>query len=144
MRSLRSLAVFTTCIGLLSASEGAVEAQDIPEWAQDQLDAWYEAHVSRDAEAIADLYSPDARVGDAVGRAAIIERFQNNWATDDLTCTGGFEDFVVVNDLAMGWGLDTCTAKSGGEAVRSKWLAVYERQADGQWLCIRDVSELIE
>ncbi len=120
-------------------------AQDVPAWAQEELDEWYAAYNAQDAERLADLYSADARVGDAQGRSAIISRFESGWADQNRSCSGGFEGFQVVVDLATGWGRDTCTEtpKAGGptSTVRSRWLAVYERQANGRWLCIRDVGE---
>jgi len=118
-----------------------------PGWARETLARWYERFNTRDAESLADLYAADARVGDAQGRAAIIQQFQDNWAESNESCSGGFDDFVVVGSIAAGWGRDTCvgTPEDGGPTatVRSNWLAMYERQSDGSWLCIRDYADPI-
>ncbi len=129
-------------------SVGAEPHGGAPEWARQSLARWYEAHNNRDANALADLYTPDARVGDARGRAAIIRMFRDRWAESNPTCSGGYDEFVVVGPIATGWGRDECTFAPAGAGEpttrRSNWLAVYERQADGAWLCIRDVGEWIE
>lgn len=116
-----------------------------PEWAQRALAGWYEAFNARDAEGLADQYAADARVGDARGRAAIIQRFRSEFAESNASCGGDFDDFVVVGPIATGHGRDVCTLTpaDGGPAttVYSRWVAVYERQPDGSWLCIRDYGE---
>lgn len=118
-----------------------------PTWAVEHLARWYETYNARDVQALADLYTRTARVGDAQGRAAIIRRYQAGWAEDNDTCSGAYDDFMVVGPIAAGWGRDVCvTAPSdGGSAttVHSAWLVVFERQADGSWLLIRDNGEEI-
>jgi ketosteroid isomerase-like protein len=116
-----------------------------PAWAQESLARWYETFNARDAEALADLYAVNARVGDAQGRSAIVQSFQDDWAESDATCSGGYDDFFVVGTIAAGRGRDVCTVNpaDGGESttVYSRWLALYEQQPDGTWLCIRDRGE---
>jgi uncharacterized protein (TIGR02246 family) len=116
-----------------------------PTWARESLARWYETFNARDVEAIADLYAVDARVGDARGRAAIIQRFRAGWAEQDESCSGAFDDFVVVGSVATGLGRDMCvvTPTDGGPPTTryAQFLAVYERQEDGSWLCIRDQGE---
>jgi uncharacterized protein (TIGR02246 family) len=106
-----------------------------PQWARESLARWYETFNARDVQGLANLYTADARVGGAQGRAAIIELFQAGWAESDESCSGGYDDFVVVGSIAAGWGRDVCvvTPSDGGSptTVYSNWLAVYERQADG-------------
>ena len=116
-----------------------------PAWAQESLARWYESFNARDAEALADLYTTDARVGEAQGRSAIIQSFQDDWAESDATCSGGYDDFFVVGTIAAGRGRDVCEVNasdgSGSTTVHSRWLALYEQQPDGTWLCIRDRGE---
>jgi len=116
-----------------------------PEWAQQALARWYEAFNARDADGVADQYAADARLGDARGRAAIIRRLRSEWAESNASCGGDFDDFVVVGSIATGHGRDICTVTpadgSPATTVHSRWLAVYERQPDGSWLCIRDYGQ---
>ncbi len=118
-----------------------------PAWATDNLEQWYEAYNARDARRLAAMYTTDARVGEARGRQAITARFQNTFRSGQRTCSGTFDDFRVVGTVAAGWGRDTCTVTpaDGGATttVRSHWLAVFERQADGSWLIIRDNGEMV-
>ena len=119
-----------------------------PDWATESLSRWYEAFNARDAQGLANLYTADARVSEARGRAAIIARFRAGWVDSDEQCSGGFDDFAVVGSIAAGRGRDVCTSttQDGGPTatVYSNWLAIYERQADGSWLCIRDNGEAVE
>jgi len=119
-----------------------------PAWANEHLAEWYEAFNARDAERLADNYTADARIEGAQGRQAIIARYRANWAEADDVCSGGFDGFEVVGPIAVGWGRDTCTATQAGEGptatARLHWLAVYEQQVDGSWLCSRDYSQSVE
>ena len=122
-----------------------------PSWARELLEAWYETYNGRDAAALAATYSADARVGTddegATGRAAIASFFEAQWKDQDLQCTGDFDEFMVVGPLAAGRGRDECTGKGedGTEVtVRSSWVAFYEQQEDGSWLCVRDNGEPLE
>jgi len=138
-----ALAALLILWGIAPATAG----EDIPAWAHEQLLApWYAAYNEEDAEGIADLYTADANVGSAIGRSAIIASFEAEWADANRSCSGGFDGFRLVGDLATGWGHDVCivTPKAGGESktVNSRWLAVYEHQADGSWLTSRDIGQL--
>lgn len=115
-----------------------------PEWAVDWLEGWYVAFNGRDAQGLAAMYAPDAMVGDARGRRAIAASFQADWAEANLQCSGAYDGFRVSGDFATGWGRDVCRAESGEVVQRSTWLAVYDRQPDGSWICIRDNGEVVE
>ncbi len=118
-----------------------------PEWARSGLATWYERFNARDAEALADLYTPTAVVGEARGRAAIIRRFRDEWAERNETCSGGHDEFIVVGSVAVGAGRDLCTAPSPDGTTRTaryRWLAVHERQSDDTWLLVRDLGEEIQ
>lgn len=141
-------ASLTTCL-IFFGFTAVASADDVPSWATEQMLApWYDAYNSQDAERLVDLYTSDARVGAASGRNEIIARFESGWADVNISCSGAYDGFQIVENLATGWGRDTCTEtpKSGGESkvVHSRWLAVYERQSDGSWLCSRDIGEVTE
>jgi len=116
-----------------------------PAWARESLARWYETFNARDVQSLADLYTADAKVGEARGRAEIIQYFRDGWAEDARTCSGSYDDFVVVGTIAAGRGRDVCVATptDGGAPTTfySNWLAMYEQQEDGSWLCIRDYGE---
>lgn len=116
-----------------------------PQWAQESLAQWYEAFNAHNAAGLADLYTPDARVGAVRGRAAIMRYFRTDWSEHNTSCSGDYDDFVVVGPVATARGRDVCSVTpSGGGApttVYSHWVSVYERQADGRWLCSRDYGE---
>ncbi len=137
-----------TWVLLAATASTPTVAQEVPAWAQERLDEWYAALNAQDAERFADLYSPDARFGWARGRAAIISKLESDWADMSMTCSGAFDGFQVVGDLATGWGRATCTEtpKAGGPSstFRTRWLGVYERQANGRWLILRGGGELEE
>jgi ketosteroid isomerase-like protein len=115
-----------------------------PEWAVQGLTEWYEAFNGRDAEALADLYTGDARTGGGEGRAGIIASFRSGWSEADETCRGGYDGFRIVGGIAAGWGRDFCTDRQTGELTVTRWLSVHDRQADGTWLLVRDWGEEIQ
>ena len=120
-------------------------ADDVPDWANEQLSQWYAAFNAEDADALADLYTSDAHVGNGQGRSEIISNFNSEWTDTEISCSGAYDGFRIVGNLATGWGHDTCTQKpkSGGasKTESSRWLAVYDRQDDGSWLCSRDIGQ---
>ncbi|HSM05344.1 MAG TPA: DUF4440 domain-containing protein [Longimicrobiales bacterium] len=121
-------------------SLGASPNGGAPAWATTQLATWYELYNARDGEGLSRIYAPDAVVGGtagARGRAAIARRFRDGWAESDDTCTGAYDDFRMVDDLAVGSGRDVCTTPDG-QTTTYRWMSVAERQADGSWLLIRD------
>lgn len=129
--------------GLLACS--SVQADDTPAWAQDYLRAWYAAFNAGDAVAVSNLYSEDATFGTERGRIAIVSSLKRDLATTSYNCVGGFQAIKEVAGTAVGWGIDTCTAKptAGGasQQTRELWLMVFERQPDGRWLGIRETWE---
>jgi len=102
-------------------------AGDVPAWAQERLLAWYAAYNAEDAKGLADLYTSDARAMTVSGRSEIIAAFESQWAEHDISCSGDYDGFQIVWDLATGWGHDNCikTPKSGGESNTGhiRWLA---------------------
>ena len=116
-----------------------------PAWAVESLAEWYAAFNGRDAEALADLYTANARTGGGEGRAGIIADFQADWADSNETCQGAYDGFQLVGGVAAGWGRDFCTdPETGGISSVTRWLSVHEQQTDGTWLMIRDWGEPIQ
>jgi ketosteroid isomerase-like protein len=130
-------------MSLSTSSDGGA-----PEWARTWSRRWYDAYNARDAQALADLYTNDAHVGEAAhGRAAIMALFESGWAEDNDTCMGQYDGFEIVGPVATAWGRDTCaTAAAEGSSgtVRFRWIAHFEQQADGNWLATRDFGQSIE
>ncbi len=144
----RSNPVILLATILVIGITASASASDVPAWAQEQiLKPWYAAFNAEDADRLADLYSADGRTGPAKGRSEIIALFESYWADFRVSCSGDYDRFQMTGDLATGWGQDTCivTPKLGGESKteRSRWLAVYERQANGAWLTIRETYEVV-
>ena len=115
------------------------------------LDDWYAAYNAGDFETLASYYAEDAvTMSDDVpvllsGRAAIQAAFKQETEQYDLHVDEGLvQEVRVSGDLGMARGVDigTLTAKDGGDSFKfdTKWVAIYERQADGSWLCICEID----
>lgn len=115
-----------------------------PDWAVESLESWYVGYNGRNASALAGLYTSDARIGEAQGRNAIMASFEAGWAETDDTCSGAYDGFQIVDNIAAGWGRDFCVDNNGGPDTLSRWLTFHERQPDGSWLVIRDRGQTIE
>lgn len=131
---------------LLVGYTSSATAGDVPAWVEEQLlTPWYAAFNAQDANALASLYTSDGRTGPASGRKEIISLVKTYWAESNMSCSGAFNGFQIIGNLAAGWGYDTCivTPKSGGESMteRTRWITVYERQANGTWLISRETYE---
>ena len=138
----------TWLLALALLAPAAARAQSAPKWAEDMLKTWYERHNAGDAAGVAALYSQDAVFTKFKGRAAFEKDLAAQFAKDKVTCSGGYDAFQEIAGSAVGWGHDTCTTtpRAGGASrtLRTRWLVVYERQADGSWLHVRDVSEEVK
>jgi len=145
MKRLWSSRSALVIVALWVTAPFALHAQTAPKWAEESLKAWYAAFNAADAQGVARLYTEDAVVGKARGRAAQIAQLQAGFAATKSTCTGSFDGFQMAGATAIAWGHDTCTEtpKAGGatKTVRSKWVSVYGRQPDGRWLMVRDEGE---
>ena len=127
-----------------------IQAQTAPKWATDHLSAWYQAFNAGDAAGITHLYTPAAvrmppgrdRIR---GQAAIEAELAGEFATARYDCTGEYDGFQVMGDMAVGWGHDTCTvtSKSDGttESTKERWLSAFERQPSGEWLIVYETWE---
>ena len=126
----------------------AAWAQAAPKWAEELLKTWYERHNAGDAAGVAALYSQDAVLTKFKGRGALEKDLAAQFAENKVTCSGGYDAFREISGSAVAWGHDSCTVtpRAGGASrtLRARWLAVYERQADGSWLTVRDVFEEVK
>jgi uncharacterized protein (TIGR02246 family) len=115
------------------------------------LDDWYAAYNAGDFETLASYYSEDAvTMSDdeppvLSGRDEILAAFRQEMEQFDLHVNEGLvQDVRVSGDLGFARGVDTGTAspKDGGDPMEfnTKWVAIYERQADGSWLCICELA----
>jgi len=116
-----------------------------PDWAVELLATWHARRNAHNAPGLAALYTIDAVAGNARGRTAIESMFAAGWGPDGMTCTGSYDGFREIDNMAIGWGVDACTTPGvdGAEATvsRSNWLCFFERQDDGSWLISRDRGE---
>jgi len=144
----RTFCRMTWLLALVLLAPSVAKAQGAPKWAEDLLKTWYERHNAGDAAGVAALYTQDAVFTKFKGRAALEKDLAAQFAKNKVTCSGGFDAFQEIAGSAAGWGHDTCAVvpRAGGatRTTRSRWLAVYERQADGSWLTVRDVFEEVK
>ena len=143
---------FVFGLSLMLSFPDTIQGQTAPEWAKDHLSAWYEAFNAGDAAGVTRLYAPDAvrmppgreRVR---GQAAIQADFTGEFATTRYYCSGDYDGFQTMGDMAVAWGHDTCTAtsKSDGatESTKERWLAAFERQPSGEWLIVHETWEVL-
>ncbi len=129
------------CSGVLFCP--VVRAEDAPSWAQTYLQSLYAASNAGDAAAVAGLYSDDAVYGKVRGRSAILSTLTRDYRTLNYKCVGHFDGFREIAETAVGWGEEACTvlpraAGARAQQSRARWLLVFERQADGRWLGIRE------
>ncbi len=117
-------------------------AEDIPKWAQEVNEKWYAASEAGDAEAMGRTYTVDAVLQTpdqtARGRKEIDQLHAANFAKARSTCTWKIDHVDQLEKVAAVQGHDSCveTPKAGGtpQTVKTRWMAVYERQQDGSWL----------
>ncbi len=146
------VARFILCLAFVISLPCAVHGQDIPQWAQEHLSAWYAAHNAEDVAAKASLYAPETvRLppnGEPLrGRDSLEKVFAENFRTTRSECSGDYDGIQVMGNLATGWGHETCTStpKSGGasETTNSRWLSVFHRQGD-EWLIVYETWEEVD
>ena len=126
-------------------SATAQQAPVVPKWAKDFLQSWYAVYNAGDAAGVASLFTADGTLGPDKGRAAIAASLEKAFAATRYRCEGKFDGLRELNGLAAAWGVETCTEtpKSKGQPVATKerWLIVFEHQADGKWLILRETWE---
>ena len=138
----RILGSASLVLWLVAPCASAQKLQTVPQWADEFLHKWYAAYNRGDAVGVANLFTATAKLGPDEGRAAISAALKRAFLKTTYDCTGQFEMIREIGDLAVGWGVDTCTEtpKPKGSPVKTKerWLVVFERQVDGGWLISRE------
>jgi uncharacterized protein (TIGR02246 family) len=128
---------------------GAASAQTIPDWARERTTVWYNAFNSGNAAGLAEMHTPDAVLLLAgvtmAGREAIRGFHSGQFEKVRFDCTWTIQGVSVVYRLAAVWGTDMCveTPKSGSPPVKwnGRFMTMYQLQADGRWMIIRDTGE---
>jgi ketosteroid isomerase-like protein len=154
--STHSTAPITLVLGMLlsacqpqgSDSEAATDAEyEAPDFAA-MNEAYGAAMSSGDAEALGMLYAEEAvsmppNEPSLVGKASIVADAAEGFAAMSSSLTSQSEGSYLMGDVAVEWG----TYSFSGTMVDSdvtvsqdgKYVAIYERQADGSWKIVRDI-----
>ena len=146
-RFARALGLLTVCVVL--GSTATASAQVVPGWLQDHTEQWYAAFNAGDAPAMAKLYAADAVLslqGEVFeGRRAIEAFHAMNFQQASFKCTYTIKGTTTVDKIAAVWGDDACTDTPKGAGVvghwQGHWLTVYQFEADGSWMIVRDSAE---
>jgi uncharacterized protein (TIGR02246 family) len=115
------------------------------------LAEWVEAFNASETERLVDLYFAEDAMGMyenipiIEGKDALLANMKREREAYDAHCESSVvKDVRVCGDMAVVRGNDTGTGtpKDGGETFRydSKWVAVFERQADGKWKVIWEIG----
>jgi uncharacterized protein (TIGR02246 family) len=136
-------------VAMLGIAVTSVSAQTIPDWARERTTVWYNAFNSGNAAGLAEMHTPDAVLlleGVTMSGRDAIQRFHAaQFDKVRFDCTWMIQGVSVVYRLAAVWGTDTCveTPKSGATPVtwNGRFMTMYQLQADGRWMIIRDTGE---
>ncbi len=146
----RFLAVPLAVMAASSLVITSASAQTIvPQWARERTTAWYNAFNGGDAVALAAMHTPDAVLlleSITMEGPPAIERFHGGqFEKVKFDCEWTIAGVSVVYRLGAVWGTDVCveTPKSGAPPVTwtGRFMTLYQLQADGRWMIIRDTGE---
>lgn len=108
------------------------------------------AYAAGDADAVVSTYYADnairmlSNLPALKGKDAIRARWRSSFDLYTMVWEDTVEDARVTGNWAVvrGSGTGTYTYKATGmsRTAKSKWVAIYERQADGGWKCITDCT----
>jgi uncharacterized protein (TIGR02246 family) len=145
----KSVAIFAALVFIFSACAPKVDSPaDIAAIKAISVD-YGKAASAGDAKAVANYYTEDAvrlepNAAKLLGKAAIgsaWQSFLDKYTTDEQDVA---EDVWTVNDLGVARG--TYAAKAtpkipGGSVIddKGKWIAIYRRQAGGDWKIVADI-----
>ena len=141
---LSLLIVFACAEKVDIEADKAALNKDLEEWDMNAKAGNFEAQV--------ETYTDNAirmEKGVLVGKEAIRNSFKTLNEKFNITeCDNKAEDIRVSGNLAVirGSFSGTFVPKDGGEPIHpiSQWVAVFERQHDGSWKCVYDISIDIE
>ena len=133
------------------AEEPVVEVEVDVATLKNMLDEWVVLYNAGDFEKLVTFYYAEDIVDMTdnqpiiKGREAILAQYKKGREESDQKCDSSVaEDVRVSGDLAFVRGHDTYmnTPKDGGESVIEdlKWVSIFERQLDGTWKCICEIS----
>jgi ketosteroid isomerase-like protein len=154
MRSIIKLSVLTAISAMLFAacSPAAEEAKPMDmDKARADIQAMEDAYTAgekaKDAAAIAAYYSADAisynrNQEPSVGKAAITESIAKRIASDTTGNQSVYKvvDIIAEGDMLVEIGSFTTTNAAGAETDKGHYMSVFKKQADGKYLCVRDMS----
>lgn len=118
---------------------------------KNMLDEWVVLYNAGDFEKLVTYYYAEDIVDMTdnqpiiKGREAMLAQYKKGREESDQKCDSSVaEDVRISGDLAFVRGNDTYTntPKDGGESVNEdlKWVGIFERQLDGTWKCICEIS----
>ena len=136
---------------MLAGAATTASAQTVPDWARERTTAWYNAFNSGDATALANMHTPDAVLlvsGIVMEGKDAIQRFHAaQFEQVRFDCAWTIQGVSVVHRLAAIWGTDSCTeTQKSGPGTRKfngRFMTMYQQQADGMWMIIRDTGEVV-
>ena len=145
---VRYLAVLSV---MLAGAGTTASAQTVPDWARERTTAWYDAFNSGNATALANMHAPDAILlvaGITMEGKDAIQRFHAaQFEQVRFDCAWTIQGVSVVHRLAAIWGTDSCTetpkAGPGTRKFNGRFMTMYQLQADGMWMIIRDTGEVV-
>ena len=112
-----------------------------------QAERWVEAAKEENADDLARIYTKDAILlppgsPPIKGRANIRSLFAEQFARLDATIEFHTQELVVAGEWAYRWGYYVITAETQDEnelRIKDKYLEIWNRGPNGQWLIARDI-----
>jgi len=140
----------TLCVLLLLVSACASKVNDPADVQaiKDLLVSLNKAYAAGDADAVVSTYYTDnavrmlSNLPALMGKDAIRDNWRLKFDLYSVVWEDAVEDARVIGDWAVvrgsGTGISTYKATGMSRTTKSKWIAIYERQANGGWKCVSD------
>ena len=140
-----TLVAFAACTAPPPAEPDPIDLDALKKEFQAMDDAYAKAQNNKDAEGVLAYYTDDAHnlpedAPTIKGKAAMLERIKQEMAADTTGGTIAFEaqEVFADGDLAVYIGYSTYTGADGKKQM-GKYMSIMQKQADGKYLCIRDI-----